>query len=233
MTAEAPPRRRGRPPKDARPPGSPSTKELIVLAAAEAFAGRGFDGANLVDIAAAAGVTTGAVYSHFRGKPELLADVVTSTLEAIDPLRRADPAVGPEALHEWTAWLLVPAQTQLRSLIAEINHAAARDAEVRSLLLAYSTQYGQMLAAMIERWQRGGLIAADRPPATVAQLFLTEASGLCVTGALRPDVIRQPAFLELVHRQLAALLGEIPVLAVATGRIRVDCDGQLVTCGDT
>ena len=65
-----------------------------MLAAAEAFAGRGFDGANLVDIAAAAGVTTGAVYSHFRGKPELLADVVTSTLETIDPLRRAAPPSG-------------------------------------------------------------------------------------------------------------------------------------------
>ena len=179
-----------------------------MLAAAEAFAGRGFDGANLVDIAAAAGVTTGAVYSHFRGKPELLADVVTSTLEAIDPLRRADPAVGPDALHDWTSWLLEPDQTSLRSLIAEINHAAARDAEVRALLLAYSTQYGQMLAAMITRWQRDGLITADRPPATVAQLFLTEASGLCVSGALRPDVIRQPPFLSLVHRQLAALLGE-------------------------
>jgi AcrR family transcriptional regulator len=205
----ATPRRRGRPRKDARPPGSPSTKELILLAAAEAFAGRGFDGSSLVDIAAAAGVTTGAVYSHFRGKPELLADVVTSTLEAVDPLRRrAELAVGPESLHEWMTWLLAPRQAQLRSLIAEINHAAARDPEVRELLLAYSDQYRTMLASMVERWQGAGLLSLDRPPETVAQLFLTEASGLCATSALRPELLQQAQFLDLVHRQLAALIGE-------------------------
>jgi len=208
----APPRRRGRPRNDARPPGAPSTKELILQAAAEAFAGRGFDGASLAEIAAAAGATTGAVYSHFRGKPELLANVVTSTLEAIDPLRRADvtgdSTLGPESLHEWLTWLIAPGQTQVRSLIAEINHAAARNPEVRSLLLAYSTQYGRMIASMVGRWQHDGLVRADRSPATVAQLFLTEASGLCVSSALRPDVLLSGPFLDLVHRQLAALLGE-------------------------
>lgn len=208
LRAPATARRTGRPRKDARPPGTPSTKELILHAAAEAFAGKGFDGASLVEIAAAAGVTTGAVYSHFRGKPELLTDVVTSTLEAIDPLRRSAATAGPESLHEWMTWLLDPGQTQLRSLIAEINHAAARDPEVRALLLAYSTQYGRMLASMVQRWQRDVLVAADRAPATVAQLFLTEASGLCASSALRPDLLQQRPFVDLVHRQLSALLGE-------------------------
>ena len=140
------------PPRAARPPaqGRPTRRRAHHQAADPrcrrgGVRRRGFDGASLVDIAGAAGVTTGAVYSHFRGKPELLLDVVASTLDAIDPLRRVGPdAVGPAALHEWMAWLLDPDQAQLRSLIAEINHAGARDAEVRPLLLDYSGQYVRM-----------------------------------------------------------------------------------------
>lgn len=204
----APPRRRGRPRKDARPPGAPSTKELILRAATDAFASRGFDGASLVDIATAAGVTTGAVYSHFRGKPELLLSIVSSTLEAVDPRRRAESGVTPVYLHEWIEWLIAPEQTHLRALVAEIHHAAMRDPDVRGLLAAYGAQYGEMIATMVARWQADGLVAADRDPRAVAQLFLVQALGLCTTGAFRPDLVRSPHFIELFHRQLGALLGE-------------------------
>ena len=206
--AAAPPRRRGRPRKDARPLGSPSTKELILRAAADAFARRGFDGASLVDIAAAAGVTTGAVYSHFRGKPELLLTVVSSTLEAVDPHRRSEADVTPAYLHEWMAWLLAPEQTHLRALVAEIHHAAARDPEVTALLSGYGRQYTRMIAGMVARWQTAGLVAADRDPQAVAQLFLVEALGLCTTSAFRPDLVHGPRFLDLFDRQLSLLLGQ-------------------------
>lgn len=206
--APAPPRRRGRPRKDARPPGTPSTKELILRAATDAFANRGFDGASLVDIATAAGVTTGAVYSHFRGKPELLLSIVSSTLEAVDPRRRAEADVTPAYLHEWIDWLVAPEQTHLRALVAEIHHAAMRDPDVRGLLAAYGAQYGEMIATMVARWQADGVVAADRDPRSVAQLFLVQALGLCTTGAFRPDLVRSPRFAELFDRQLGALLGE-------------------------
>lgn len=202
------PRRRGRPRKDARPPGAPTTKELILLAAADAFASRGFDGASLVDIAADAGVTTGAVYSHFRGKPELLLTVVTSTLEVVHPVRGTDSALTPAYLHDWVDWLIAPAQTSLRALIAEIHHAALRDPEVRERLGGYGSQYAAMIAEMVERWQADGVVAADRDPRSVAQLFLTQALGLCSTAPLRPGLLVSTQFVELFHHQLAALLGE-------------------------
>ena len=204
----AAPRRRGRPRKDARPPGTPSTKELILRAAAEAFAERGFEGASLVEIAGAAGVTTGAVYSHFSGKPELLLQVVSSTLDAIDPLRRAGATDGPEVLHAWLTWLLAPEQTDLRALITEINHAAIRDREVGALLLAYSTQYATIIAELVRRWQREGLVRGGRSPGVVAQLFLAEAAGLCSSSAFAPDVVGHKPFRDLVHGQIACLLGE-------------------------
>jgi TetR/AcrR family transcriptional regulator len=204
----AAPRRRGRPRNDARPPGAPTTKELILGAAADAFASRGFDGASLVDIAAAAGVTTGAVYSHFRGKPELLLTVMTSTLEAVHPLREATDDVTPSYLHEWLAWLTAPAQLHLRALIAEIFHAALRDPEVRGLLGSYGRQYGMMIADMVARWQRAGLVRADPDPRAVSQVFLTQALGLCTTGAFQPELLGNRRFAELLDDQLAVLLGE-------------------------
>lgn len=208
-TASSSPRRRGRPRKDARPAGAPTTKQLIVAAAAEAFAGRGFDGASLLDIAGSAGVTPGAVYRHFRGKPELLLDVVSSTLDAMDPLRHVRADATPAALHEWMDWLLAPAQAQLRSLITEINQAGARDPEVRALLLDYSGQYSRHIADLVRGWQAAGTVRTDRRPATVAQLFLSMASGLCTSGALRADILADDAFRRLVDDQIAALVGEL------------------------
>jgi TetR/AcrR family transcriptional regulator len=205
---EAPPRRRGRPRKDARPPGAPTTKELILRAAADAFASRGFDGASLVDIATAAGVTTGAVYSHFSGKPELLLTVMTSTLEAVHPLREASDDVTPAYLHEWLSWLTAPEQQHLRALITEIFHASLRDPEVRVLLGSYGRQYGAMIADMVARWQRDGLVRADRDPRAVSQVFLTHALGLCTTGAFQPELLGNRPFVQLLDGQLGALLGE-------------------------
>ena len=64
-------------------PGQPSTRDAILEAAADLFATRGFEYATLNDIAAAAGLSGGSVYNHFRGKPELFLEVVQATLSAL------------------------------------------------------------------------------------------------------------------------------------------------------
>ena len=47
--------------------------DRLLSAAAEVFAERGYDGAGVAQIARRAGVTTGAIYSRFAGKADLLA----------------------------------------------------------------------------------------------------------------------------------------------------------------
>src|SRR5688572_4513024 len=54
-----------------------STRERLLAAATDVFSERGYDGAGVAEIARRAGLTTGAIYSNFSGKAELL-------LEAID-----------------------------------------------------------------------------------------------------------------------------------------------------
>ena len=48
------------------------TRERLLQAAADVFARRGYDGTRVADIAAAAGVSHGALYAHFGSKAELM-----------------------------------------------------------------------------------------------------------------------------------------------------------------
>jgi AcrR family transcriptional regulator len=50
---------------------SAGVKEKVERAAVELFAARGFDGVSIADIAAAAGVSQGALYRHYPSKEEL------------------------------------------------------------------------------------------------------------------------------------------------------------------
>lgn len=56
------------------------TREALVRAAAKVFAERGFEGAQTPDIAAAAGVSTGALYRYFKDKRALFIEVVQKHL---------------------------------------------------------------------------------------------------------------------------------------------------------
>ena len=57
------------------------TREAITRAALHRFARDGWEGCSLVDVARDAGVTRGAVYHHFSGKPDLLIAVLAEQWE--------------------------------------------------------------------------------------------------------------------------------------------------------
>lgn len=210
MTAAATrtPRPRGRPRKDSRPADAPTTKQEILNAAIEAFAVSGFDGAGLVEIATAAGVTTGAVYCHFDDKAALLFEVMSSALDRVARPLRLDSLAGPQALHDWLNWVLAPEQTHLRALVAEIHHAALRDLDVRRLLDDYGREYLSLVGGSIETWQGDGTLAGGRDAASVALLFLTLTLGLCTTSSLEPLVLGNAAFRRILDAQIGDLLGQ-------------------------
>ena len=64
----------------ARPPRAQTRKRLLD-AAATVFSERGFHGASVEAICAAAGLTTGALYSNFRGKNELFLALYEERIE--------------------------------------------------------------------------------------------------------------------------------------------------------
>jgi len=81
-----------------RQAGAADKREIILKAAVRTFAGRGFFGAQVADVARAAGVAAGTVYLYFRGKDDLLVSIFERTMaEAIDEGRAALEGIGGAA----------------------------------------------------------------------------------------------------------------------------------------
>jgi len=119
----------------ARSAGDSSPREALVGAAADVFLRRGFQAATLREIAAAAQMTTGAVYSNFDGKADLFLAVLEEKLDPrlatmyeaarTAPLNGVGPRVGEEFtvyLKERRRWLI---------LLIEFWAEAARDPKLQ------------------------------------------------------------------------------------------------------
>src|SRR6516225_1849371 len=107
------------------------TRERLLLAAADVFARRGYDGTRVADIAAAADVSSGALYAHFASKAELLvAALRTHGRRLLADLFAADPDQSvTELLLVIGRWL--PRRRGASGyLIVEALVAARRDEEV-------------------------------------------------------------------------------------------------------
>ena len=68
--------------------GKPDTRERILQAAKEEFLEKGYPDAWLRDIAAQAGVTTGALYGYFASKEELFGVLVSQAYQEIQDMYR-------------------------------------------------------------------------------------------------------------------------------------------------
>jgi AcrR family transcriptional regulator len=69
--------------------GLPSRREEIVDIARRIFAERGYNATSMRDIAEAAGLMAGSLYSHFRSKSEILRLVLEPLIDALEPLQES------------------------------------------------------------------------------------------------------------------------------------------------
>lgn len=134
----------------------------LLAAAAEVFAERGYDKAGVAEIARRAGVTTGAIYSRYKGKAELL-------VEAIDP-HAGDELEALFADHHFEGRMediLLTAGTHLvkregvggpdqASLLLEAFVSARRHPEVAEVLRARVLERQHRLTEIIEAAKADG-----------------------------------------------------------------------------
>ncbi|MCL1593289.1 MAG: TetR/AcrR family transcriptional regulator [Actinomycetia bacterium] len=73
------------------------SQERILDAARELFRARGFDGASIDQVMAAAGLTRGAFYAHFDSKADLVRQVLAIEAGLVHTLRRTTEAKDPQA----------------------------------------------------------------------------------------------------------------------------------------
>lgn len=167
----------------------PSVRDRLVAAAAEVFAERGYEGARVQEIVRRAGLSTGAIYTNFRNKADLLlAAVGTAQVDSLFATIElaADAADGLRfAGHE-----LPTARRATRPLLFEAMVAARRDPEVAALLRKRLMKFRSLVAHAIASGQRAGSVASDVDADAAAEFcqalgmgfLLMEAVGLPHTG---------------------------------------------------
>jgi len=97
----------GSPPRTERSQQKADRRDHLLRVAAELFAERGFHAVSLAEIGAAAGITGPAVYRHFDGKQDVLANLLVGVSTwLLDEGRRvvATAGSGRDALHRLVAF---------------------------------------------------------------------------------------------------------------------------------
>jgi AcrR family transcriptional regulator len=177
------------------------TRERLLRAAADMFAARGYDGTRVADIAAAAGLSNGAMYAHFASKAELLVGALHAHgRRLLADLLAADPS------RSITDLLLVvgrglPRRRDARGyLIVEALVAARRDPDVARPMRDDVGERADWLAGLMRLAQTAGELDPALSPNALAHFCLLLAMG---SALITPDLH------EVDDREWAALLTRV------------------------
>jgi len=144
------------------------TRAALVRAAAAAFAERGYDGASIDAIAAAAGLSKGAVYANFPNKLDLYLAVIGLVVEEAGERFALVAAVlqgGGDPLTAASAYFRPKGDGSHAANLAELWRAANRHEPVRRQLEGYLELRRLAFShAVVER---------GRPPAEALRLAAT------------------------------------------------------------
>ena len=188
--------------KDRRP-WSVASRETLLRAAIAEIAERGYEHARLVDIAARADMTVGAIYNWFDNKSVLFKAALEFALQlqhdkntdylATDKVRAA---TGFEA----SPWLikiaaLSPRQgndsetTEAQLILLEALRSAWRDDDSKAPLQSQVSSLLQQYVAIVEQAMADGLVDKNLNPQLIARLFMAFPVGLAtLTAAGAPDI---------------------------------------------
>ncbi len=169
-----------------------SPREALIAAATRVFEKRGFQAATLREIAAEAGLTTGAVYSNFDGKGALFLAVLEEKLDPrlatmYEAARTAPPhGVGPRVGEEFAVYL--KQRRRWLILLIEFWAEAARDPKLRP---KFAERHARLRAAVGEVLaERAAKLGSPLPlPAgDLATLLVALTNGMAVERLADPAV---------------------------------------------
>jgi AcrR family transcriptional regulator len=179
------------------------TRDVLIAAATEVFAQRGFEGASLEEIAEVAGFTRGAIYKNFAGKEELFLTVTERANEAIIEAFRAVAPTFED--NEWdfaSLGELWRASTEefgpLFAIGLEYELYVLRNEGARKRAAVHWERNVALFAAFItEMAERSGM-RLRLPADTLARILAATADGLAYTAQVYGDDLFSP-FLEVLN----------------------------------
>jgi AcrR family transcriptional regulator len=155
----------GRSPLSAR---GQRTRERLLRAARTVFEERGFDGTRMGDIAEAAGVSHGTVYTWFPTKVEILHAVASSMTEAMGDWLRTSDDVDAARRIAMANERYFAAYRSCARLLEVVQQAAVVDETFRDILVDLRRAHVDRVARAIRRMQADGLAAGDLDAHTCA-----------------------------------------------------------------
>ncbi len=185
------------------------TKRRVLDAAFEVFAQRGIAASSMNDVAEAAGLTKGAVYSSFAGKDDLILTLMTEHAESrlTAGLAGFAEALEPEeALANAGAVLVreLRADAGWHRLLAEYFAISHHDPKLREALRQRRRQARVAVAAELSKLASvfGGTLPL--PPDDLAVVLFALSNGMGVESGIDPDAVPD----DLLARVLALIFAE-------------------------
>ena len=185
------------------------TRNVLVAAATEVFAQRGYEGASLEEIAETAGFTRGAIYKHFAGKEDLFFAVIDDYNERVIEAFRAIAPASPDA-SEWDVSRLadlwrasVTEFDDLSAIGLEFQLYELRNPSARERGAAHRQKNKDLVAAFIEEVADRAGMTLRLPAPTLAGVILASADGLSYAARVDGEDLFA-AFLEVLNAGMIA-----------------------------
>lgn len=186
------------------------TREVLIAAATEVFARRGFEGASLEEIAETAGFTRGAIYKNFDGKEDLFFTVIDLLN---DQVIEAFRSIAPDSANpsEWDISRLADLWSasvgefeDLFAITREYELYVLRNPDARPRAVAHRRKHRDLVAAFIDEIAEQSGMTLRLPAPTLASIILATADGLTYTARIDGDELFAP-FLQLLN---AGMIGD-------------------------
>ena len=204
---------RGRPPRLGRPPSvdSAATREQLLAAARAAVAQKGFEATTNKEIAAAVGITTGAIYHYFSSKTDLYTAVYAEVQELVySAFEQA--AAGQRSFVEQVGAVLEAAvavnrqDPTIAGFVVGVAGEVQRHPGLGPVVAPYRRRGRDFVARLAQEAAARGEFAPGLDPAAVADMAQAVLGGLATFSSTAGDVERHRAASQMVRRMLSGTL---------------------------
>ena len=182
--------------------------DRLLDAAAHVFIEKGIDKAGVAAVARLAGVTTGAIYSRWSGKHEMMIAALDRVMsrELHEALLSHPDSSAPDVLSSLGQDLVTSRNRTADSLLAEALALARRDPDFGQMLgRMFSEQEGR-LGQIIDNGKANGLIDVSLETESIVALCHAISLGFVMFGAIDRPMPEAQGWDRLIKRMVAAAL---------------------------
>lgn len=184
----------------ARPSNKQERRRQIALGLKKVMAAKGYEGASIAEIAAAAELTPGLVHYHFKNKQEILLELLqvlvsqhNDTLEARLSAHAGHPLDQLEAFVDFHLGIGADANPETVACWLVISGEALRQPEVQAAFEVAISGYTDRLATIIKEGLDKSLFQCHAPAAAASALIATIQGYFVLSATARNQIPRGTA----------------------------------------